>query len=669
MSGDEGGGQSVRRPRSVQRAQVGPGPLRDLKTHLYEAYLAAGAPTLDEIAAAIADDDALVGAPSRDTVRRVLSSPELPAQQADVVAVASVLARAAKWDEQDLSARVRGLWIESRMAAPAGQMIATLTDPFALEVHRAIEVSDRVSAPGVPLLPIYIQRAHDDELRRVVWRAAAGTSAMAVLVGASSTGKTRACWEAVQSLPAGWRLWHPIDPSRPEAALRELDEVGPQTVIWLNESQHYLLTPAGELGERLAARLRSLLKDPSRCPVLVLGTIWPEYWAVLTYQPEPTRNAKDPHTQARDLLAGTGVVVPSRFTPEELVSLEEASLIDARLASAVEGAEQGQITQYLAGAPALLEKYRTAPPTARALIDAAMDARHLGHGPALPHGLLEAAAECYLTDLEWDSLADDWLEQALAYCATPVHGARGPLSRIRPRRGEPPYPQPHYRLADFLEQHGRASRSNTVQPAALWDALADHAVSADLTKLGLSAAANKRLHPQALRLFEAAFRSGDRAAAASGAIQLLERAGRVDDALAWYQRIADCGDDSAGRRAATMLERAGRTEEALLRYMREAESGDTIALGLAATVLYDEGRTEEAITWLLKRADAGDSSAPGWIAPILRSTGQIDEALAWYLRAADAGDTNAQASAATMLRNAGRKAEAARLEGPGTEAS
>ena len=66
-----------------------------------------------------------------------------------------------------------------------------------------------------------------------------------------------------------------------------------------------------------------------------------------------------------------------------------------------------------------------------------MDARRLGHGLALPLALLEAATPAYLTDVQWDSLQDDWLEQALAYVTEPVRGARGPLTRIRPRPGDP----------------------------------------------------------------------------------------------------------------------------------------------------------------------------------------------------------------------------------------
>jgi hypothetical protein len=316
MSRDKGDG-TARRPRPLKRARVGSGPLRDLKDLLYEAYLAAGAPSLDGITADIAEDDGLPGAPSRDTVHRCLSSPDVPAAQADAVAIAAVLARQASWNEDELASRVRALWVQARMAEPLGQPISALTDPLVLEVHRAIEIGPedpiligrKDTVRELPLLPAYVERDHDQELCQKVAQAAAGASAIGVLVGGSSTGKTRACWEAVRPLPEGWRLWHPIAPGRAEAVLEELHGVGPRTVIWLNEMQHYLLTPASALGERVAAHLRALLQDPARTPVLVLGTIWPEYWTALTAQAAPAPDGIDPHAQARALLTGTGIVV------------------------------------------------------------------------------------------------------------------------------------------------------------------------------------------------------------------------------------------------------------------------------------------------------------------------------------------------------------------------
>ena len=103
----------------------------------------------------------------------------------------------------------------------AGRPLEEVTDPFVLEVHRPVQPED--APPGLPVLPPYVPREHDQVLGQVVRAAAEGRSGIAVLVGGSSTGKTRACWEALALLrdqDPPWRLWHPIDPSRPDAALR-----------------------------------------------------------------------------------------------------------------------------------------------------------------------------------------------------------------------------------------------------------------------------------------------------------------------------------------------------------------------------------------------------------------------------------------------------------------
>ena len=243
--------------------------------------------------------------------------------------------------------------------------------------------------------------------------------------------------------------------------------------MWLNEAQFYLDVPEAGLGERVAAGLRELLRDPVRAPVLVLATLWPRFWDTLTARPDGN---DDPHAQARELLAGHDITVPAAFTPAQVAGLSRAG--DARLALAARSATDGQVVQFLAGAPELLARYRNAPPAAAAVIEAAMDARRLGMGPELLQAFLEAAAPGYLADLEWDALGEDWLEQALAYAAVPCKGARGPLTRIRPpaRPGPAAFRSgrsrgsraraPVYRLADYLDQHGRA-RGAPVPPAGV----------------------------------------------------------------------------------------------------------------------------------------------------------------------------------------------------------
>jgi hypothetical protein len=388
-------------------------------------------------------------------------------------------------------------------AGPAGQPLADVRDPFALEVHRPVEPD--APQPGLPELPVYVPRDHDAALAAVVTAAAAATSGITVLVGGSSTGKTRACWEALGLLrdrPEPWRLWHPIDPSPPEAALRELPAVGPRTVVWLNEAQHYLDPPDSQLGERVAAGLRELLRDPARAPVLVLATLWPEYWHGLAAGPA---GGADLHAQARELLDGHDITVPAAFTAAQLQQLRAAG--DARLAQAAAGAQDRQVIQFLAGVPELLARYRNASPAAEALIHAAMDARRLGMGIALPRAFLAAAAPGYLTDTEWDALDDDWLKRALDYTAEDAKGVRGPLTRIRPRPARPgaggsgsqnsdeqladgqasTAGGPLYRLADYLDQYGRTDRKGQIPPVGFWDAAAAHAFPADQAALGYAA--------------------------------------------------------------------------------------------------------------------------------------------------------------------------------------
>jgi tetratricopeptide (TPR) repeat protein len=535
-----------------------------------------------------------------------------------------------------------------------GRPLEEVTDPFALEVHRAITVA--TTTGPLPELPAYIERDHDRSLRGIVARAADGHSAAAVLVGGSSTGKTRACWEAIQRLPHGWRLWHPIDPSRPEAAAQAIGGVSSRTVIWLNEAHHYLLTPASRLGERIAAGLRELLRDPNRSPVLVLGTIWPDFWAVLT-TPPGAGEWDDPHAQARALLTGSDIAVPDAFTGPALRAAQAAARADPRLAEAVDHAQDGRITQFLAGVPALLERYRNAPAAARALIEAAMDARRLGHGPYLPLRLLEAAAPGYLSDQEWDGLDDSWLERALAYCAAPSRGAPGPLTRVRARPGQPPPATARVRLADYLEQAGRVSRRAVLAAAALWDGLVEHADQRDLPRLAGEAEA-RSLYRYALALHLRAAAAGD-VRALRQAAALLRWADQVDEAVGLYQRAAEAGDPSALGEAALLLEGAGRIDEAVALYQQAAQTGQPFARWRAVDLLSSAGRLDEAIEWLQRSpADSGDLGSRRQMAELLLEAGRTDEAIRLYQRAAEAGDLYALGRATQLLHRAGRTDDA-----------
>lgn len=373
---------------------------------------------------------------------------------------------------------------DTKHEAPTARLISEC-HPLDLEVHHAIRV-----ATGSSELPAYVPREHDVHLRRVVDAARGGRSQLCVLVGESSTGKTRACWEAVQPLATeGWRLWHPFDPTRAEAALTGLASVRPKTVVWLNEAQHYLAPP--QVGDRIAAALRTLLTDNERAPILVVGTLWPEHWDQLTSMPDKSEH--DPHTQSRPLLTGRQVHVPGAFAEHDLAALRSAAATDERLAQALAGAADGRITQFLAGVPALLDRDRHASPGARAILDAAMDARRMGCGPDLPATFLEDAATGYFLQSVFRSLDDDWFEDALAYTERPVHGNAALLQRTRRAPGSRRDDR-YLRLADYMEQHGRRTRSHLCPPSSFWDAALRHLSRRnDVSALASAASARWRL--------------------------------------------------------------------------------------------------------------------------------------------------------------------------------
>ncbi|MGW1931248.1 helix-turn-helix domain-containing protein [Streptomyces sp. NPDC001919] len=381
-------------------------------------------------------------------------------------------------------------------------------DPHYLGVHPA--TVHRLLLPTERTLPRYVLRHHDAVLAETVRQAAEGRSQMVVLVGSSSTGKTRACWEAVQPLTAGtWRLWHPYDPTPAEAAFAGLKHVGPRTVVWLDEAQHYF--GHSQLGERIAAALHTLLTDSDRGPVLVLGTLWPDYDQQYSALPLPEQQQKqDPHGQVRQLLADRTLAVPEIFDSNALLAAEafakSRTLDDRLLTRALDRARaHGRVTQDLAGSPQLLHRYQSSRPPAKAILHAAMDARRLQVGPHLSQGFLADAATDYLSQHDVEGLTKGWVKSALEELNRPVHGKQAPLSRItpRPQRGHPDSPapssgtatEPLLRLADYLAQHGRSTRGGLCPPTSFWYAAYTHLVNFDdLSNLVSAAYRRHRLH-------------------------------------------------------------------------------------------------------------------------------------------------------------------------------
>ncbi|MGW4226161.1 hypothetical protein ACWEG1_22200 [Streptomyces bauhiniae] len=525
---------------------------------------------------------------------------------------------------QHKSSEENGIFLEAGIGRPIAGF-----DPHDLEVHPAIDVVPALSEPKsmqARRLPGYVRRDHDRDLEALVKAAAGGQSGMVVLVGSSSTGKTRACWEAIQPLASqGWRLWHPFDPTRAEAALNDLTCVGPRTVVWLNEAQHYIGAGQG-VGEQIAAALRSLLLNRQASPILILGTLWNNYATEYTTLPAPGR--PDPYPQTRELLAGRLISVPDNF---DVVAIRDARNIasagDPQLTQALKQAQEGRLTQYLAGAPALSERYRMAVPAVRALIQAAMDGRRFGVGNHIAGNFLAHAAEDYLTDPEYLTLGANWLDEAFCESNRPVHGDLAPLVPVRIRDASYRH-QLHqlndtasskYRLADSLDQLGRLERNQFCPPASFWEAAHEYIRdSSELADLALAAHDRYRLY-WAHRL---------------------------------TRRVEEHGDASAMIGLADMwMEEHPELAESL--YRRSAEMGNARAMNSVGYLREDVGDRDGAGEWYRKASEAGDGEATYRLAEISENLGDVEKAERLYRKALDLGDTEALGSLGRIVSDRG----------------
>ncbi len=233
---------------------------------------------------------------------------------------------------------------------PAYGRLAGRWEPVELGVHQVI---------GSRQMPTYVRRPHD-ELLRAVLDPAVPASRLVVVRGGSSTGKTRAAYEAVTARLAGWQLYYPLDPGGLAARL----EAGIQarTVLWLGELRQYA---DADGGPAVLGRLADLLQGEGH---LVITTMWPEQWNTYTGAARAGTGTADPAGTAGRLLerlpeltgSDTVQIDPARGgvidVPDQLAAsdLEAAARTGDPLlaAAAAAGAGQdGQVTQYLAGVP------------------------------------------------------------------------------------------------------------------------------------------------------------------------------------------------------------------------------------------------------------------------------------------------------------------------------
>ncbi|MGD3111541.1 tetratricopeptide repeat protein [Streptomyces sp. YGL11-2] len=439
--------------------------------------------------------------------------------------------------------------------------------------------------------------------------------------GESCTGKTRTAFEAVRACLADWQLVFPKNAKR-LLALLDVGALAPRTVLWLNEAQNFL---TGTDGETAAAALHSRLEEPG--PLVVLGTLWPEYNRALTATPQP---GQDAHPSARALLdQAQPVDVPAFFAATTLKDRRVDR--DRSLAAAVRTSTGGRVTQTLAAGPQLVDHYEqaTAPhgPYGSAVITAAMDASRLGHTSPLSAALLKAAAPGYLTEQQRAAAdPDTWFTHALDYARETIKGVAAALEPVSNPDGMGALPGV-YRLSDYLDHHARTTRRCTAPPESFWTAARDHAATtADLTELAEQAHSRGR-YRIAADLFRRTADAGDaegaerlaRQAADAGnpsplgeLARLRVWAGDAEGAERLARRAADAGNPSALWALAWRRERAGDAEGAERLYRRAADAGISRALHDLAQLRERAGDAEGGERLRRFGLDADGSPARPW---------------------------------------------------------
>ena len=504
-------------------------------------------------------------------------------------------------------------------------------EPVDLGVHQVIH--------GRPM-PFYVCRPHD-ELLRAVLDPAVPASRLVVVRGGSSTGKTRAAYEAVAARLAGWQLDYPANPAALSARLDA--GIPARTVLWLGELRQYADVDGGPA---VLGRVADLLHGEGH---LLVTTVWPEHWTTYIAAARAGPGPADPAGTAGRLLerlpeltgsdparidpARGGVIdVPDQFTAAEMAAAAATSdPVLAEAAAAASGAgQEGQVTQYLAGVPDLLRRYDGpgGDPYGQAIITAAMDATRLGHASPLSAVLLQEASVGYLTAAQRTREIASWRDTALAWAAEELNGAVRALQPVPPVSGTG---VAGYQVADYLDQHARRLRQDQLGPPSLWDALTAHAATArDRTRLG-QAGRDRGLYRHAAALWTTAAALGS-TDAARRLIAFLSQKSPGDSMRAahWAVRHASLDNPVGAARLLDALREAG-AADAVITLAGRAASRASLDNPWSVAVLLDALRAAgaaDAVTTLLARGPASRASLddPGGAARLLDALGEAGAA-------------------------------------------
>ena len=462
--------------------------------------------------------------------------------------------------------------------------------PRELGIHSAITIS------GDDDLPTYVEREFDSQLRIALAANLSSRGSFVVMVGGSSTGKTRSLYEAIYELVPDWGLVQPADASD----LLDVKNAPPrETVFWLDELQQYL----GGHPPLTSECVRALVRHGN----LVVGTLWPDQYA------KWTAGREDVHLLVKSAFV---IPVPDSLNAAELSKAEVIAEHDSRIRDALDAREVG-LTQVLAGGPRLVMCWeQPANAYSKAMITAAADAHRLGVQSPLSEDLLTGAMFGYLKTYQRVRPTAHWLSEALPHATEPLYGDVSPLFPVDDGRAGT---LAGYTIADYLAQHVRRKRRTEPVPDHAWQALVTHLRRPeDLRRLATSSIARLR-YCYAERALTRLVDEFDDGRAAAELVDLLVRQDRLQRAVEVLRHRLEAHpqDRLAGKKLTHVQELWQRVEQVRPPIDRRARD----IPGAVAEILADGGVCDE----LRREADAGDTIAAERLIESLAERGCLRE--------------------------------------------
>lgn len=537
-------------------------------------------------------------------------------------------------------------------------LVKEFTDRALLGIHEAIPLPVKTAISQVisSELPIYVPRDIDESFRSAL-NDRRDVGGFFILVGPAAVGKTRCAYEAIREVLPDWNFVMPGD----AITLTELVNNGAdltRSVVWLDEIQKFLIG-----ADRVTATtIRRMLTDAAR-PVILIGTIWPTTYEQLRVPADnveivnegvPERD--DLNKESREILR-LARRINVDWSEQEWDRAEDLASLDPRLEQAVRHRGNGGLTQLLAAAPELINRWGQADNSfGKAVVTATAVARICGHPDVVPESVIESVAQHLLSGNKRAVAREDWLPEALSWACEPIFiGAD--ISLIQPF-SELIGQTDGYEVSDIIVNHIETLEfiSGPRNDPDVWTRLIQMASPEACFPIGLTA--------HRYGYLDVALSAAKRAAGEAGMADamnhlgiLLNEWGDTEGARTWYTRGAESGSVDAMFGLGIVLAQQGEMEGARAWYSRAASAGNSGAMNNLGIHLKELGELKEALMWCTRSAEAGDPNAMNNLGILLEEAGDFNGAYTWYVRASDGGDTNAMNNLGTLLMKNGRSEE------------